>query len=151
MPLRIRVSNLHKKRKINKNAIKKAALKVFGSFKRRDALIDITFVTNRRIKTLNKKYMHRNTPTDVLSFSLEGPSRNTKILGDVYISSDMAYSNARRFKTSFTKEVLLYTVHGMLHLLGFEDKTVKEKKRIRSLEENFLKKILWKSKILSRA
>jgi len=140
MPLRIRINNLNKKRRLKKSSVKKIATKVLRKFHKKDALVDITFISNKKIKVLNKKYMKRNSSTDVISFSLEekvssGPK---KIIGDIYISSDMAYSNARRFNTDFTKEILLYTVHGMLHALGFGDKTAKEKKRIRKLENKFL-------------
>lgn len=149
MPLRIKINNLNKKRRLNQKAIKKTASFLLRSFKRRNALVDITFVSDRKIKILNKKYMARRGPTDVLSFLLEEKRlpRRTSLIGDIYISSDTAYGNARRFKTSFLEEILLYTIHGLLHLVGFDDKTVKEKKRIRKLEEKFL----WRSKGLSRA
>ncbi|MBL7156661.1 MAG: rRNA maturation RNase YbeY [Candidatus Omnitrophica bacterium] len=142
MPLRIRVKNLNKRRRINYKSIEKVALHVIRSFKKADALVDITFLSNGRIKTLNGKYMHRNKPTDVISFSLEekSPLAKKRLVGDIYISSDMADSNARRFNTSFHKELALYVVHGVLHVLGFGDKTKKEKIRIRKLEEKFLTK-----------
>lgn len=142
MPLRIKIKNLNKKRRINEGAIKKTALFVLHSFKRHDALIDITFVSNRRMKILNEKYMARKGTTDVLSFLLEERKipRGRWLIGDIYISSDMAYENAAPFKTSFLKETLLYTIHGVLHVLGFGDRTAKEKSRIRKLENKFLKK-----------
>ena len=143
MPLRIKINNLNKKRRISQKAIKKTASLVLRSFKRHNALIDITFVSDRKIKILNKKYMARRGPTDVMTFLLEEmwqPCRNS-LIGDIYISSDTAYANARRFKTNFSKEILLYTIHGVLHLVGFGDRTVKEKNRIRKLEEKFLKEI----------
>ena len=71
MPLRIRVNNLNKKRKINKTGVKKAVALVLRSFRKNNALIDITFVNRKRIRVLNKKYMGRNRPTDVISFLLE--------------------------------------------------------------------------------
>lgn len=87
--------------------------------------------------------MARRSPTDVMTFLLEEmwrPCRNS-LIGDIYISSDTAYANAMRFKTNFSKEILLYTIHGVLHLVGFGDRTVKEKNRIRKLEEKFLKEV----------
>lgn len=139
MPLRIRIKNLVKKRKINNPLIKKKALHVLRSFGKKNALVDITFISDRKIKVLNKKYMKRQCPTDVLSFPLKDclPEKSG-LIGDIYISSDMAYRNARRFNTGFQKELLLYTVHGVLHLLGFKDRTAKEKNKIRKLENKFL-------------
>jgi len=141
MPLKIRISNLNKKRKIDARAPKKAALRVLRDFGKTKALIDITFVDNRKIKALNKKYMGRNRSTDVLSFLLEegAARRKDRLIGDIYISSDTASENAGRFKTSFDKELFRYVIHGILHLVGFNDKTVKEKNKIKKLEEVYLK------------
>jgi len=145
MSLKIRISNLNKKRRIDAPALRKAALRVLRAFGKREALIDITFVGNRRITALNKKYMGRRRSTDVLSFLLEegAARRKSRLIGDIYISSDAARPNARRFKTAPGKEIFRYVIHGILHLVGFSDKTVKEKKRIRELEEKYLK---WHSK-----
>ncbi|UCD55806.1 MAG: rRNA maturation RNase YbeY [Candidatus Omnitrophota bacterium] len=143
MPLKIEINNLNKKRRLNQKVIKKTALFVLRSFKKHNALIDITFVSDRKIKILNKKYMARSGSTDVLTFLLEEiplPRRNL-LIGDIYISSDRAYENAGRFKTNFSKEILLYTIHGILHLVGFEDRTVNGKNRIRKLEEKFLNRL----------
>ena len=143
MPLKIRISNLNRKRRINPKAIRKTALFVLRHMRVSDALIDITFVGNARIKTLNKKYMRRNRPSDVISFPLEERTndRKSRLIGDIYISSDTAYTNVRRFETSFQRELSLYVIHGILHLLGLRDKTAREKNRIRSLEEKLLVKV----------
>jgi len=143
MSVKIRIKNLNKKRGINHKNIEKIVLLVTKSFKKVDAIIDITFVSNIRIKLLNKKYMAKDRATDVISFSLKENSFPVKkrIIGDIYISSDMAYRNARRFNTGYKKELALYVIHGLLHILGFGDKTKKERKKIRSLEEKFLSKV----------
>lgn len=138
MPLKIRIKNLNKKRKIDRIAVKAAALRVLRGFGKRDCVMDITFVDTRRIKALNKEYMKRKGPTDVLSFSLAGKPAP---IGDIYISSDEAKYNAKRFDTCFRKEILLYAIHGVLHALGFGDKSAVEKKKIRRLESKFLKEI----------
>ena len=141
MPLKIRVSNLSREARIDKKTVKKIAVFVLRKNKIRNALIDITFVSNRRIRTLNKLYMNRNRATDVLSFILEEKSISgkKKLIGDVYISSEEARKNASRFKANFRKELFLYVIHGTLHLLGFGDKTAKEKSKIRKLEQKFFK------------
>ena len=146
MSLRIRISNLNKKRRIDPEALKKTALRVLRDFGKNEALIDITIAGNRKIKALNEKYMGRDVPTDVLSFLLEEGAIRPKarrLIGDIYISSDTAAQNAKRFRTSSRKELHRYVIHGILHLVGFGDKTVKEKNRIRKLEEKFLK---WRSR-----
>ena len=139
MPLKIRIKNLNKKRKIDRIAVKTAVLRVLRGFGKSDCVIGITFVDTKRIKRLNKKYMKKREATDVLSFSLG--RRRGEIIGDIYISSDEAKHNAKRFNTCFRKEILLYAIHGVLHTLGFGDKSAVEKKKIRRLESKFLKEI----------
>ena len=124
--------------------MKKAALGVLGSFGKRSASIDITFLGDAGIKKMNRKYMGRNRTTDVLSFLLPAPPGKNKrtIIGDIYISKDTARRNARRFNTGLGRELTLYTIHGVLHLLGFDDRTPGERARIRKLEEKFLEKLI---------
>ena len=140
MPLRVKVTNLDRKRRISRAGVKKAAILVLKNFKTARAEIGITFVTDGKIKTLNKKYLKRDRPTDVISFLLGGErvSRNKTLVGDIYISSDRAFGNAKRFGTGFRKELLLYTIHGVLHLLGYDDRRREDKAKMQRLEKKFL-------------
>jgi len=141
MSLKIRISVLNKRRRTNVRELKKYALRVLRAFGKTEALVDITFVDNRRIKALNKKYMGRNRSTDVLSFFLgdEPAARKNCLIGDIYISSDMAAKNTGFYGTNLREELRRYVIHGILHLIGFADKTPGEKVLIRSLEEKYLK------------
>jgi len=143
MPAKIKINNLNKKRGIGHEIIKSIVFGVLSDFGIKDALIDITFITDRKIKTLNKKYMHKDRPTDVLSFLLSGGinKKNQVLVGDIYISSDMAYKNSVEFKTNFRSELMRYVIHGVLHLLDFKDTSAAEKIRMRDLEEKFLKHV----------
>ena len=144
MALKIKISNQDRKRTINRASIHRAAMRVFRAFKKCNALVDITFVTDKKIKGLNKNYLKRHTATDVISFVLEEGMKKGKraLVGDIYISSETAQSNAARFGVSYNEELLRYTVHGVLHLLGFGDKTVREKRWIRQREEEFLRELI---------
>ena len=140
MSLKIKINNLNKKRRIEPKKIKKACSYLLRSFGKKNVLIDMTFVGDGAIKRLNKKYMRRDRPTDVLSFRLDPAGRaGNGLIGDIYISSDTAYANSRRFGTPYGREIILYAVHGLLHLIGFGDKTKSEKNKIRMLESKFLK------------
>ena len=124
-------------------ALRKAALltlEMEGVKKR--FTIDILITGNKRIKDLNYRFLGKNSPTDVISFELKDityPNRISKeCLGEVAISCEMAVRQARRFGTSLKEETLLYVIHGVLHLLGYRDKS----KRDRRLMEARQKKIL---------
>ncbi|MEK6568471.1 MAG: rRNA maturation RNase YbeY, partial [Candidatus Omnitrophota bacterium] len=103
---------------------------------KRDSLfLGISFFSDSRIKKLNQKYLKTNTPTDVIVFSY------SKDNADIAISLDTAKRNAGIYKNSLKKEILLYIIHGILHLSGYCDTTPKEKKRMFKKQEEILNKI----------
>lgn len=79
--------------------------------------VSILLCDSETIKELNKKWFGREGPTDVIAF----PYYENGFLGDIAICIPMVYENAERFGTHPAWEMLLYIVHGILHLLGFEE------------------------------
>lgn len=108
--------------------------------------ISVTFVNNEQIKDLNYKYRKKNIPTDVLSFSLSetgnystDPASGYKLLGDIIISIEKAIEQAQKYGNSLQKEVSHLTVHGMLHLLGYNHENGGiEKVKMREKEESIM-------------
>jgi probable rRNA maturation factor len=74
--------------------------------------LNVILVSDRRIAELHQRFMNLRGPTDVITFQH----------GEIFISVDMARRNGRRLGTSFGHEVRLYLTHGLLHLLGYDDK-----------------------------
>ena len=72
-------------------------------------------------------YLGSDCPTDVIAFDLSA-AKDDEISADLAISTDTAVRNARIFKTHATYEVYLYVIHGILHILGYDDSGAKEKK-----------------------
>ncbi len=89
---------------------------------------NVIIVEDEEIKKINKKYRNLNEPTDVLSFELDFNFLNLKILGDVYISIDRARDQALKYNHSLLRELSFLTVHGLLHLLGYNHETKEEEK-----------------------
>lgn len=107
------------------------------------AEVSIVFTNDKDIKRLNKKYFRKDSPTDVIAFPIEratkGSSRSKpNILGDIVICIDEARRNALNFKTSTKYEVCLYLVHGILHLLGYDDIRASDRKKMRAREKAIL-------------
>jgi probable rRNA maturation factor len=73
----------------------------------------VWLISDRRMASLHRKFMHQTGPTDVLTFQH----------GEIFISAETARKNARAFGTSLADELRLYIVHGFLHLHGFDDRT----------------------------
>ena len=100
-----------------------------------NAIINIIFVDNKTIKKINKKYLNHNYATDVISFKLE----DEPLEGEIYISVETAMTNAVEYKVSCTEELMRYTIHGILHLLGYEDFSFFEREKMRILEDDYLR------------
>ena len=108
--------------KIISQAIKELKIK-------RNFEITILLVNDKKIKDLNNQFRKKNKVTDVLSFSQkEGgkiilPKQANDYLGDIIISYPQIKRQAQKFKHSAEKEFALISIHGLLHLLGYEDET----------------------------
>ncbi|MCK5082639.1 MAG: rRNA maturation RNase YbeY, partial [Candidatus Omnitrophica bacterium] len=110
--------------------------------------LSIVFVSRQRIKALNKKFLGRDYTTDVLAFDFtegRGTARRApigraikQITGDIIISTDAALKNARVFGTGLSEELALYVIHGILHLLGFDDHKKPDVEKMRRKEQQLL-------------
>lgn len=106
-----------------KNFLKEVASKFLSKKGIRNAELSILISTDERIKTLNKKYRDINKPTDVLSFSqVEVDCPNSKLLGDIVISTDTLKKHAKIYGNSIDDELKLLVIHGINHLLGVNHK-----------------------------
>jgi probable rRNA maturation factor len=118
-----------------------AALRRYGP--RRPALVTLAVTRDREMRSLNRRYRGRSRSTDVLAFPDGDLDRETGrvILGDIIICRDRAAAESRaRRGVSVRDELVLYALHGMLHLLGFRDKTPAERKAMEAEQDRFLKK-----------
>ena len=112
--------------------------KLVSHYKLKNQEITLVFVDNPAIKRLNKKYLNKDTATDVLSFPINEKASDSKFyLGDIIVSVPYARKQAQTQKHSLERELKRLTVHGFLHLLGFE-----HFKGMEEEEEKLQKKVL---------
>lgn len=105
-----------------------------------DAELSILIVGDARIQELNRDYLQRDKPTNVISFAMqegEGSALHPHLLGDVVISADTASRDAAEAGCSFESELYFLLLHGILHLLGFDHErgTVEEAERMEAKEK----------------
>ena len=85
---------------------------------------NVIIVDNEYIHKINKEYRGIDRPTDVISFALEDEHdidyKDFRLLGDIYISIDKAKEQAKEYGHSFKREICFLSVHGLLHLLGYD-------------------------------
>jgi len=115
------IINKLRKNPIPQKRIKELLEKLSLRYRVKKAELAVGFVGNRAMKSMNKKYSHKNKATDVLSFPIKEKAADGKYyLGDIIICLDVARRQARKHGHSLLKEVKILAVHGFLHLLGFE-------------------------------
>jgi len=137
--VKITLCNLQNKLPVPAGKIKKLILKVLkGEKVKKSGWINICFVDDARIKKFNAKFHKRKGSTDVLAFDLSGQDNQNILLADIMISTQTAIKQALVFKTSREYELLLYVVHGILHILGFNDHTPAQIKLMRKKESQYV-------------
>ncbi len=94
--------------------------------------ISIIFTSDDYILEINNQFLNHNFYTDIITFDY---STENIIEGDIFISIDTVLSNSKTFNTTFNQEILRVVIHGVLHLIGFKDKTTKEKLVMRRNED----------------
>jgi len=129
----IRFNNHEKSFKLKeKRKIASWIRKIVASYGLTVGEISIIFTNDCYILEINNKFLKHNFYTDIITFDY---SSENKIEGDIFISIDTVLFNSQEYKTTFNDEILRVIIHGVLHLIGFKDKTEREKKEMRSKED----------------
>jgi len=121
-------------------ALKAAAVAVLEGEGVREAKVTFAFVDNAHIHRLNKQFLDHDEPTDVLTFPYTDPGAK-KLEGEVVIGYEVARENAADRGHELNLELLLYVVHGCLHLCGYDDSTDKAAAQMRAKEREYLAKL----------
>lgn len=117
-------------------AIRAAAAAALAHGGRPGLAVDVILVSDRALAALHAQFLGDASPTDVMAFDLgseaEGPG------AEIYVSVDCARRVARARGVTAERELLLYVVHGALHLCGFDDHADAERRRMRAAEARVL-------------
>ena len=123
------------------DTIKKVLVHGLDKLKVGDVTFNIIFVNNDYIHKLNKEYRNIDRETDVITFALEDDKTfnpEERILGDIYISIDKAKSQSIEYGHSLMRELCFLSVHGMLHLLGYDHMNKEDERVMFKLQEDIL-------------
>jgi len=122
---------------INKRDVHKlvASLKMHLNFN--ITSLYINFISSGELLEINRKYLKHNYRTDVITFNY----LNEKGLdGEILVSVDDAKANAARFKVTYSSEITRLIIHGILHILGYDDRRKKDRILMKELEKELLNK-----------
>lgn len=106
-----------------------------------NAYFSLIFVDAETIQNLNREYRQIDKVTDVISFALEDAGdflEDVRVLGDIYICIPKVLAQAQEYNHSIKRELSFLTVHGLLHLLGYDHMTKKEEEEMFALQELIL-------------
>jgi probable rRNA maturation factor len=103
--------------------------------------LSIAIVAAKEMADLHQQFLNEPGPTDVLTFELEHNARNKVISGEIVICHTVAQTQARKLNHSVADELLLYALHGLLHLSGFDDRTPAAYKVMHAREDEILTRL----------
>lgn len=137
--VKIFIRNLQKKIPVYPAGIKKSIFKALVNEGVKKGEITVSFVNDKQIARLNSKYLKISSPTDVLSFNLAlGLTKPDAILADIIVSAETAMRNSKIYKTTPSYELNLYSVHGLLHILGYDDHSRMKRITMRKKESSYV-------------
>lgn len=109
--------------------------------------ISLTFVSNEKIREINREYRNKDSVTDVISFAMEEMGEGEmelvglempRVLGDIIISVARTKEQAEEYGHSFMRELGFLAVHGFLHLLGYDHETEEDEKEMFTRQKDIL-------------
>lgn len=117
--------------------IKEVARAVLQGEGHKQAKVTFALMTDAAIHKLNEQFLQHDEPTDVITF----PYSEKPLHGDIAISTDTASAAAKDRGHAPADELLLYVIHGILHLCGYDDLNNKDREEMRKREQHYLKQL----------
>jgi probable rRNA maturation factor len=134
--LAITITNRQKSLRIDRKRMRRAIQTILRDADIAEAQISVAVVDDVTIAKLHERFLSDPDPTDVLSFLME---RSPKVLeGEVVVSADTAQAAAPRYGHTAEDELLLYVIHGTLHLVGYDDSTPRMRAVMQRKEREYL-------------
>ncbi len=100
--------------------------------------LEISFISSQSILVINRTFLKHDYTTDIITFNYSEMVKN--IDGEIFISLDDALANSKIFKVTLSNELNRLVIHGILHLLGYDDQSISDKKVMKRLENKLLSK-----------
>jgi len=139
--MKIWIRNRQRHIPLNLKKIRRVAQKILADLALPDAELSILFVNDVQIQELNRRYLRRDKPTNVLAFPMrkgEYATLHPHILGDLAISVETAKRQSNRFGLNPMQMVTLLMIHGILHLVGYEHEGTRKGAREMALKQKEL-------------
>lgn len=123
--------------------IHEAARETLNTHQIHHGTLDIAILGDAEMRRQHAQWLNENSTTDVMTFDLRDDDNEDRVEAQLLVCKSVARRRARSRKTDWHAELLLYVVHGCLHLCGFDDHTPEESARIHEQEDRILQKLGW--------
>ena len=124
--------------KIDKRKVHSLIQTLGEEFSFKVQFLSISFINSIALEEINKNYLNHQYATDVITFNYS--KQKKQLDGEILISFEDAKRNAKKFSITYGKEIFRLVVHGVLHLLDFDDKNAKNKKIMKKTENKLINK-----------
>ena len=121
---------------VNKRVVHKIISSLTKEFSLSISFLSISFVNSKTLREINKEYLNHDYETDVITFNYSKKRR--QIDGEILISFEEAKRNAKKYDVTYGKELCRLVIHGMLHLLNFDDNNKENKKIMKRMENKLI-------------
>jgi probable rRNA maturation factor len=135
------ISNRQRTKKINKSLLKQIANELLAELQISEAKFGINLVAAPEMTLVNWTFLRHKGSTDVITFNYADKIEKTILAGEIFVCVDDAVSQARQFKTNWQSEIVRYIVHGILHLVGYDDLTPELRRKMKRAENLLLRKL----------
>jgi len=141
----ITIEKLTQKYRVSSRRILSVTQQILQILRVKESVIHILLVSDRKSRSLNRKFMKHDWATDIITLAYhEGPDvlkRGAPLVVDLIISLDVTKRQAREYGNSFNYELFFYICHGLLHALGYDDHTKKDREKMLKKQTSLLKKV----------
>jgi probable rRNA maturation factor len=134
------IANRQRARRLDRRLIEQVANAILKELKVEKVELGVHLVSAKEMARVHEEFMNIAGSTDVITFD-HGSEPPSIVHGEIFISVEDAIAQAREFKTTWPCEVARYVVHGVLHLLGFDDLEPTARKKMKAAENRLVKKV----------
>ena len=122
--------------KVSKQSVQKIVSLICDDLELCVDSLEFNFISSETMIDVNKKYLQHNFGTDIITFDYSVEKNNLD--GEIFISLQDAIENSEKYHVSVDNELLRLIIHGILHLIGYDDTTIAKRKRMKSVEDRLV-------------
>jgi len=144
--MNLAIANRQRTKKLNTRFLKQIVAALFAELKITEAELGINLVSEKEMARVNWRFLQHEGSTDVITFDhknseFQNSNFKLEIQGELFICVDMAVRQAKEFQSSWQSEVVRYVVHGVLHLLGYDDLQPALRRRMKREENRLVRRL----------